>query len=719
MLPWLQSLDTAAFRFINLKLGTPWLDPIMRALSGTSWFIPAVVLLAAWLLWKGGARGRLFVLILALVIAAGDSFVINQLKHLLDRARPFADVADIRLLVGKGDSNSFPSSHTATWFAATLVAMVFYRRTFFVMLPLASLVGFSRIYLGAHYPSDVLGGAILGLGYAAAGVWLLEASWRRFGIRWFPLWGSKLPSLINLRVASDGSASVPTPALVASQDLHLSYAIIALLLLARLVFISTERFELSEAEAMQWLEWKHFALSGLSNPPLPSLTQFLGIKLWGENEFGVRFLAPILGALSSLLVVRFMAREVSARAGLLLTLVLAGTPLVAAGSILMTKETLLALFWSAAMITGWQAIQADGSKRHWVWTGGWTGLAFLTSPAAFFLLAGWLALFTISPPARPHLRRPGPWLALGISLLGLAPMLLWNAFNDRSPLRQLTAMIQFGESWKLTIRYPFDFIVSTASWWHPVFFFAALWAAVAVWQPLKKNLLQLYLFAMSVPLLLVGGMVTLRFPVTMLTVAPLVVPLFCLLVAYWSGRWRDGVRFVRPWFIGSLIAGVVVVILAHDTRLTYRLVRVRVPAQFDPTLRLQGLEENARLTAQARTNLMAEGREVFVITAREGLAATLTFYTPAARNSLPYTPLVYPRLSRQLQDPFRSSPLYRYPLLRLGQNAIYVAEVKAAEQAPDEILAQFQSVTDLGVKEVRAKKQVVRRLQFFACRGLR
>ena len=134
MLPWLQSIDAALFRFINLKLGTPALDPVMKALSGTAWFIPAVLVLAAGLLWKGGKRGRVFVVVLALTLGLGDSFVINPLKKLTGRDRPFVQLTDTRLLVGRGDSNSLPSSHTSTWFAATLVAFAFYRRSWRVML---------------------------------------------------------------------------------------------------------------------------------------------------------------------------------------------------------------------------------------------------------------------------------------------------------------------------------------------------------------------------------------------------------------------------------------------------------------------------------------------------------------------------------------------------------------------------------------------------------
>src|SRR5262249_7648689 len=153
---------------------------------------------------KGGVRGRLCALMLALILWPGDSLICNTIKHAVARPRPYLTLPDVNRPPAKkpsatanevmgnteGDSkrpasrsgyNSMPSSHAANWFAAAMILFVFYRRSAWFMLPLASIVAFSRVYNGVHYPSDVLAGAILGAGYAAAAMVAFNSLWQWAG----------------------------------------------------------------------------------------------------------------------------------------------------------------------------------------------------------------------------------------------------------------------------------------------------------------------------------------------------------------------------------------------------------------------------------------------------------------------------------------------------------------------------------------------------------
>jgi hypothetical protein len=139
---------------------------------------------------------------------------------------------------------------------------------------------------------------------------------------------------MNDRIRSIDRAPLPRNASALSSDANdsrwfrIGYLLIGLLLLARLIFVAGSTIELSEDEAYQWLWSKHPALSYFSKPPLIAYTQWLGRSLWGDTAFGVRFFSPVIAAGLSLLMFRFMAREVSARAGVWLLVIIASTPLI-------------------------------------------------------------------------------------------------------------------------------------------------------------------------------------------------------------------------------------------------------------------------------------------------------------------------------------------------------------------------------------------------------
>jgi 4-amino-4-deoxy-L-arabinose transferase-like glycosyltransferase len=761
---WLLTWDVELFRFINLRLINPVFDWVMPLASGNAFFVPALVLVLLGLLWRGGKRGALCVLMLAGVLAVGDGLICRTIKAAVGRPRPFLAMADVRCLVGQTHSASFPSSHAANWFAAAMVAWIYYRRSWRWMLPIAALVGFSRMYNGVHYPSDVLAGAILGAGYAAATVWLLDGVWAWAGRKWFPLWWEQAPSLIAQGSKSEAAAEEEAPlprrpgrssaagqisAPLVDVDQHwirLGYMFLGVLLVLRLVYIAGHTIELSEDEAYQWLWSKHLAMSYYSKPPLIAYTQWLGTWLWGDTAFGVRFFSPIISAVMGFLLFRFIARLLNGRASFFLLLILAAAPLVAVGGVLMTVDPLSVLFWTAAMLAGWQASQAEGKTADWLWVGLWSGLGFLSKYTELLQLLCWVVFFILWRPARRHLRRPGPYLGLLVNLACAAPVLLWNSQNGWITVTHVAQGAGAGTHWHPTLRYLGEFVGSEAGLLNPVFFVAAIWAAVAMWKRNRHDPRLVYFFCMGWPLVLVYLLQSLRHRVLPNWIAPAVAPMMCLMVAYWDIRWRLGVGSLGGWqAVGERLGwdaetlvdrvvslrkrtlavglglGFALVILGHNTDLIGRLTGGHLlPVNDDPLHRVRQWRETARVIGEVRKELLAEGKPVFIIAEHYGMVGQTSFYLPEAREAVTGTPLVYYQASPVPRNQFYFWPGYQS---LKGQNAVYVWELDRDDPksmpAPDLLREEFDSVTDLGVRDVLYHGRLLRPLQFFACRGLR
>lgn len=173
------NFDEQLFPLLNRLWTHPWLDVAMPLVTDQKPWLPFLAILWIWLLLGRNGAWRRLAILLVLIIIGSDQVSSTLIKPLVQRKRPCCAEPNVRLLVPCKTSKSFPSSHAAN--TAGVAGVVWLEAGWKCGLPvwiLAVVVGFSRIYVGVHYPSDVICGHLLGL--------LLALLLVRTVNRWFP-----------------------------------------------------------------------------------------------------------------------------------------------------------------------------------------------------------------------------------------------------------------------------------------------------------------------------------------------------------------------------------------------------------------------------------------------------------------------------------------------------------------------------------------------------
>ncbi|MBS7563570.1 phosphatase PAP2 family protein [Mucilaginibacter sp. Bleaf8] len=166
---YLLQLDRTWFYFVNHTLTNPVFDGVMPWFRNPLFWIPLYVFIIVFSIWRYRTKGIWLIMLLLLTVGVADFVSASIIKKMAKRDRPCRDAALTATVTSRvpcGTGYSFPSTHASDHFAMSIfLSLVYYRKCRWVWLWAilwAALVCFAQVYVGVHYPIDVLSGAAFG-----------------------------------------------------------------------------------------------------------------------------------------------------------------------------------------------------------------------------------------------------------------------------------------------------------------------------------------------------------------------------------------------------------------------------------------------------------------------------------------------------------------------------------------------------------------------------
>lgn len=184
MIDYLNNLDTQLFFFLN-GINSGFWDHIMWWVSGKEEWIPLYLIILGWIIYRFRWKTLFLLPFIILLVVLSDQISVF-IKSGVQRYRPTHEplIKDLVHIVNnyRGGLYGFVSSHAANSFALAAFTLMLFKNRWFTIFILfwASLVSYSRIYLGVHYPGDILFGGILGAGIGLGIYWLFNMARDKF-----------------------------------------------------------------------------------------------------------------------------------------------------------------------------------------------------------------------------------------------------------------------------------------------------------------------------------------------------------------------------------------------------------------------------------------------------------------------------------------------------------------------------------------------------------
>ncbi len=172
----LVAIDVWLFHAINHGWSNAVFDVVFATVTNVAYWRPIYAVGIIILVWRGGNRGRWCAGTLLVIAAVVDPLSSAFLKETIHRLRPYEVLGSVHQLVGSG-GGSFPSNHALNNMAGAMVLSAYFPGLRWLWFAVATVICISRVYCGVHWPSDVVGGSIIGV-LVGGGLVMLTQRWK-------------------------------------------------------------------------------------------------------------------------------------------------------------------------------------------------------------------------------------------------------------------------------------------------------------------------------------------------------------------------------------------------------------------------------------------------------------------------------------------------------------------------------------------------------------
>ena len=448
-----------------------------------------------------------------------------------------------------------------------------------------------------------------------------------FSILHFPF-SSYHPSMPQLAEKHHLSTHYDRPTAGTSRLPAIFWSVLAITTFVR--FVYALKVPLSGDEAYFW-EWgRHPALGYYDHPPVAGWILWFTRQIFGDTVAAVRIPAVLAGTLVPAVIYRFTLDITgSVKSAALTGLLAMGIPVISVLGVIYTTDTPVLAAGTVGGYFFYQAVHR-GDNKAWIWTGICfavvVGSKFLGIP--LLIAAG---LYTIlNPGSRRHLKTAGPYIAAGISLLGIVPVIIWNASNEWATFT--FNFVSRHSALTINLEGVLDYLAGQSLALSPLVFFMGiplLAAAVPVWRDQNEGERKIPAFLAMVPL---GGFLILSFVTKVGLHWPAVAVPF-LAVALGASL-TQGQTITRGWIAATATAWFLTVIIFLIPLAPYIL-----PADWAYPLRpdrintaqlkkLVDSPSESGAMVRALIDEMGTEKEVFVFTRSYVLSSLVAFYVP-------------------------------------------------------------------------------------------